>query len=399
MTRVIRMAALSDLHARRLPDRAIVTTWVRPDQDPPTDNPLHDLEDYITKQGLTADVLLCPGDLCDQADWSALGYAWKKVKSAARALGAAEIIATVGNHDIDSRGTHRPLALADGLKSRALAMFPTRGPALRDEFWRNRVTVMRHDDWQVVVLNSSVMAYLDDQTRDVGTVDDVALDAIRTAIDGETRAVNVLLCHHHPMRWPRLDRNDTSEMHNGPDLVQVLDDHTGSWMLIHGHRHQPHLEYLPGGGDATVRLACGSVGAQLGPRLGSHVQNQMHVVEFSVENAKELDLSIAGEVRSHSWRPVTGWSAAGERDGLPAISGFGFRGAPGPLAARLVTHARQLRLPALEREQMLAAEPRLAYLLPADAVKLQTELANTHGCDLDKDMNGVLSRLKLPVAL
>ena len=397
MNSVVRMAVLSDLHARRLPDRTIVTTWVRPDQEPRSDNPLHTLDEYITQRGLTADVLLCPGDLCDQADWSALGYAWKMVKSAARALGASEIIATVGNHDIDSRGTHRPLHLDDGLRSRALATFPMRSPARREAFWRSRVTAVRRDGWQVVVLNSSIMAYLDNTIRDVGTVDDAALGEIRSAIEGETRPVNVLLCHHHPMRWTRLDRTDNSEMHNGPELVQLLEDHPGQWTMIHGHRHQPHLEYLPGGSDATVRLACGSVGAQLSGRLGSHVRNQIHIVEFHVDTAANLSLGIAGQVRSHSWRPVTGWSVASDRDGLPAVSGFGFHGSPAPLARRLVTFARNLQLPALERAQMLSVEPALEYLLPADVVKLRNELANTHGCELDQDMQGVLSRLKLPV--
>jgi hypothetical protein len=123
----------------------------------------------------------------------------------------------------------------------------------------------------------------------------------------------------------------------------------------------------------------------------------MHIVEFHVDEAIALDLSVAGKVLSHSWRPVTGWSPAGERDGLPAVSGFGFRGSPRPLAERLVTRARELELPALERAQMLAVEPALEYLLPADAVKLRNELADTHGCQLDQDMHGVLSRLKLPV--
>lgn len=389
------MAVISDLHARIRPDGSLRSTWARQDEKSPGENPLAGLVEYVEESGLKADVVLCPGDLCDQADWPALRYAWGALERVAKALEASEIIATVGNHDIDSHGMHKPASIAHGPRSR-LTNYPARDASVRKGFWKNRVATVRGGDWRVVVLNSALMRYLAKGERDTGLVDDAALAAIRSDVSNDSGEVNVLLCHHHPQRWTRLDRQDQSEMANGTDLVDLLADAPQTWMMVHGHRHEPHMDYLSGGGDSAIRLACGSVGARLHDRLAAHARNQIHIIEFAADHARALGLATAGIVRSHTWRPVTGWGVAGDRDGLPSVAGFGFRYAGASLAQRLVEHAREHRLPSLERNEMLKVEARLDYLLPSDVRKLQ-EALKSHKCKLDLDEDGRLSRLKLPV--
>jgi hypothetical protein len=390
------MAILSDLHARLRDERATgLRTWARPDRTEPRDNPLEGLAAYVRDHALRAQLLLCPGDLCDQADWDALPYAWERVRAVAAELGADVVAATVGNHDIDSRRHHGD-DIAAGPRDR-LRGYPVAIASKAVEYWGCRVTTIEDADWRVILLNSSLMRPLASGERDVGMIDDEALAAVGRVLALPSKAVNVLLCHHHPMPWPRFDTSDRSHMDRGAELVELLDDNDGQWMVIHGHRHQPHLEYLSGGSDAPVRLACGSVGARLSGTLGAQVNNQMHLVEFHVEEAAVLGLPIAGRILSHTWRPPTGWEPASPRDGLPHVCGFGYRQAAGPLAERLVRYARgELKL-ALEYVDMMAAAPAVPYLLPGDMVKLKTALREQHRCKLSNDEHGQLDRLRLPV--
>lgn len=311
-------------------------------------------------------------------------------------LGGAKVIATVGNHDIDTQALHLPNGVADGILEHCQD-HPVQSPDARRQYWDTRVTETLGPTWRVVVVNSTVMRRLAAGERDTGLLDDRALACVKACFPGPPRQVNVLLCHHHPMKWPRLNPTDYSEMIQGPDLVQALDDDGSGWMVIHGHRHQPYLEYLPGGGDATVRLACGSVGARLDGELAGHVRNQVHMVEFHLDAATKLGWSTAGRVTSHTWRPTTGWELAAAGDGLPAKAGFGLKASPAALARRLADHLAASNVPALERDEMLAVEPGLPYMLPPDARKLAKELEQHHRGLLSFDAEGELDRLRLRV--
>lgn len=390
------MAVLSDVHARQIEDKHGVRTWARTDRVAAAENPLQGLANYVREAGIRADVLLCPGDLCDQADWSALDYAWERLNEVAAALGGAEIVATVGNHDVDSHGVHGGADVVEHPRTK-LAGYPTASNARCQEYWQSRVTVVRGAEWQVVVLNSTGMRRLEDGEQDTGAIDTAALAAITKVTKDTSFSINVLLCHHHPVKWPRLNPADDSEMERGSELAQILDDAEQAWIVVHGHRHQPHLEYLSGGGDATVRLACGSVGARLSGELSSHVRNQIHIIEFRVDQSDRVGGMLPGVVLSHTWRPETDWELAGPTDGLPAVCGFGFRRAPQLLAQQLVAEATGSNRPALERADMVALEPGLPYLLPRDMIKLTERLRIEHQCKLSHGDDGQLDRLRLPV--
>jgi hypothetical protein len=390
--RVVRMAVLSDLHASERVDPR--RSWAIESGDPAF-NPLGGLEKLVQDSPeLRADVLLCPGDLCDQADWDALPYAWGQVHAFADLIGASHVVATVGNHDIDSHNRHEGEAIDAGLR-RLAPPFPCDPGA--DGYWGDRVTHMRGEDWQVISLNSSLMRELAEGEVDRGEVHDATLQLIATITQGEELPVNVLLCHHHPQPFTRAAPGDASHMDAGDRLVHLLNELPETWMIIHGHKHYPHLDYMEGTGASPARLVAGSTGAILWPMLSSYVRNQLHLVEFPVGLCCDLDMSLAGQVRSWSWQAGGKWiPARAEGDGLPGIAGFGYRSDGPGLARSLVRMAGEAEITVVDQEKLREWQPRLRFLLPKDLAAFRGHLEESLGCHLMLDTLGNVEQVVLP---
>src|SRR5205823_184468 len=101
------IAILSDLHAY---DRLKVS------ESPPSYLCINDPETELTQHPIggllnlikgppeiSADILICCGDLCDKARPAGISYTWEKLHRLREELKADRLIATPGNHDVDSR--------------------------------------------------------------------------------------------------------------------------------------------------------------------------------------------------------------------------------------------------------------------------------------------------------
>lgn len=392
--RIVRMAVISDCHARS--GKTPTTdqrTWVQTEEQDPGSNPLAGLCDLIESEALHADVLLCPGDLCDQAEWSALDYVWKQLGHVARSLGASAIVATAGNHDIDSHAIHKTETIERGLLDLD-PPFPSRDLAAAASYWDGRISIVNGDTWRVVTLNSTLMRELDRSAgeRDHGEISRETINRLRTELRGQSAAINVLLCHHHPLPSTHLNPDDRSQMEGGDELVRLLDEIGGPWFVVHGHKHEPDLDYLVGTANSPVRLASGSVGVILSARHASHVRNQLHVIEFPIEHCEKIHLGMAGNVRSFTWRALSGWEQALAGDGLPANAGFGHRANGRALAGEIIERAQAARVGALDRAAILTSEPKLEFMLPKDIKHLIVSLTEK-GCDVKLDRHGRLDRI------
>ena len=65
-------------------------------------DPLSDLTRVFAEDASNPDYILCAGDITNRSSPSAFNYAWGRLHGLAADLGA-QLIATVGNHDLDSR--------------------------------------------------------------------------------------------------------------------------------------------------------------------------------------------------------------------------------------------------------------------------------------------------------
>jgi predicted MPP superfamily phosphohydrolase len=396
MTRdVLRVAVVSDIHAAQ-PDpdgnspsyasTAPASEWR--DRDA-----ILSLEKLISDQGITTDYLVCCGDMANQADPTAMNYIWSKFNELATKL-SAKPIATVGNHDVDSRHKHNDHD-ARGLLRGLKPPFPLIDKANNYEYWSRNFVVLGEPDIRFVVLNScayhGVNPDPDAPEYSHGRISDFTLGDLREAINenSDDYAINVLLCHHHPHKHQDIEVTDYSTMLGGEKLIDALaGSDVGTWLVMHGHKHQPRLLRGAGGGRAPMIFGAGSLSAKLHGDLSGKARNQFYIIEFHLKSARDLNLELAGEVLAWDYQLGKGWVKAKTDSGLPARSGFGY------LISQVRRDAAEVSKIVASAggistwDQLLADFPELRYALPTDLELLQRELASRHNIGVVLDQFG-----------
>lgn len=349
------------------------------------------------------DVVICPGDLTDKIDEGALRAAWLRLCDLADNLNAT-LVATAGNHDYDSRG-QRGVSPKQALL-RLNPPFPAGQPTSREQYFTWDVASVDGLRLELLTLNSSANHGLirDEKPEyEHGRVLPVTVERVRHLLEArESRQeIRVLVTHHHVQPLPVLDLHDRSTMEDAHLLTEVLAE-DGQWIIIHGHKHRPYIQWAGGSGSAPLVLSAASFAVDLkgggGPAGGDFsntIRNQFHLLEFApVGEASRLDLPLAATVTSWTWDP-RGWCLAGPTDGLPGHTGIGWR----MNVARLADDVRTWlvdRGGEAAAEDLLAWNPRFRYINAFDLRNLVARLAaGTPPVVLDLDQHGRITRLEV----
>lgn len=346
------------------------------------------------------DAVICSGDLANKCDTTALPLIWARLSRLADDL-SAPLIATAGNHD-HARTGGDPKSFLKLLRPH----FPTRDqPAFLSYFAQDfaRTSVAGHT---VITLNSSALAgYQAADGTDEYKHGRVSRDTV-AAIQTELRStppegVRVLVVHHHPVQLPQIDLNEASKIIEAELLLEALAD-DGRWLIIHGHKHRPWIQYAPGGGGSAVLFSAGSFAAQLNGVLAQSTKNQFYVIELLTDDeAHELGLGVAGIFRAWTLSPIelSVWVDSGRNDGLPAVGGFGWRADPYRLARQLDELA-QAEQREITWSKLVDREPRLPFLSPDDWKRVDQQLGrNFSETKIEWDAEGRLIHVAhLPVA-
>lgn len=379
----LKIAVISDLHVfngSSDADGAPSFVGTADPQDSPEKHPFRGLQKLITDHQLCADLLICPGDLSDKADPAALIYAWDHLNKLKEQLGARQLLATNGNHDIDSRYRHDDHDAKGTLQS-LVPMFPGTEEALCDRYWSRNFAIYADDQVRIVLLNSAAFhgsGRATDPEFEHGRVSMRTIAALRAALAGQQYRVNILVCHHHPAPFNPVEEKDYSEMIGGDRLLELLDsDEFGSWLMIHGHKHYPRVAYATGGASSPIIFSAGSFSAQLYQKQQGHARNQFYLMEIPIEELDMLGLDLAGTVRAWDWIGLMGWQRAREQSGLPHKVGFGWREGARNIAREIAT-----RLPAgshiWDADALAAALPKLRYLRPEEIANVAKRLKENH---------------------
>jgi hypothetical protein len=160
-------------------------------------------------------------------------------------------------------------------------------------------------------------------------------------------------------------------MRNGQQLIDLLSE-CGSWLVIHGHKHHPKIEYAAGQDDQPIILACGSFSGRLEGPNASVSRNYFHLVDISLTGP-----SVQGRVTSWTWASGFGWKQYADAESrFPSEFGFGYHGQLVPLAANI---AKQLDgAKAMEWSDLVRKEPSLTFLMPKQLRKLIEHLRAKH---------------------
>lgn len=359
------LLVVSDLHASSNDEHSDVTHVLVSTENDPRENAVTGLKAFLADEQIKADLVVCPGDLCHQADRDALRYAWRELDEIKKIVGAQEVVATAGNHDMNSR-----LHLVNDARGELLDLmprFPIADEQLSDRYWARNVVVRRGDGWRMVVLNSCAYHGFADE-HEHGRISESTLRHIEDLLAEDPEPINFVLCHHHPEPATEFQLDNLEHMRGGDQLVALLErpDRT-RWMVIHGHRHWPALGYVGSKTSAPVRLAAGSVGMHLYKQAATRVRNQIYRLSFEPATTAVLGVPLAGTFEAWDWISGDGWNPATNRSGLPARGGFGWRRDGHEVAAdlRMAVEAGEVAR-RLDWNGLLKWQRRLKYLSPLD---------------------------------
>ena len=382
---------VSDLHAFTSAEPGKAPSYLRTEETAtnPLEDPLLSLDLLARQQSLQADMLVCPGDLCDKADSQALQFAWRRVGDIGQTMKASAVIGTAGNHDIDSRHS-RDLDAWSPLKR--LSNYPTADASLSNEYWARHFTIIEAlKECRIVNLNTSAFHGQIEIENNHGRIQNSTLSDLQAKLDTDPApTANILLCHHHPHQHSEVLLGEDDWMKSGQLLLDLLSNASyGTWMVIHGHKHHPKLTYAAGGGTSAVVFAAGSLGAHLFPQLSSRTKNQFHVVTIDLDRSRRCGLS--GWVESWSFAFGLGWLRPdGALAGLPHRAGFGFRGSPRELAGRIAPTVVGM----VDWDDVVASTPDIKFLLPQDFSAMRHYLKSDHGVVLWEEGTTVRKALR-----
>ncbi|CAG9170816.1 3',5'-cyclic adenosine monophosphate phosphodiesterase CpdA [Cupriavidus pinatubonensis] len=385
----IKLAVLSDLHAAPRgsdPRGTEVRLYSDGDAFGTHDNPMSSLHDLIKRRGLSADFVVCPGDMTNRADGGALRYVWKELHALKEALGAKEVIATVGNHDVDSRGKTLGNFPREALM-RLVPRFPIDDHKLADHYWAHGYYVTCIGSTRFLVLNSCWLHESRDELE-MGAVTEYSLEKLkRDLVELGPADINVAVCHHHPHVHSELGLGNDI-MLNGQALLDVLAN-SGMWLVIHGHKHHPKIEVAQGDFQAPVVLACGSFSGRIEGPNATVSRNYFHLVEAQLFGD---DNELCGAIESWQWVSGLGWEAYGNANSsFPSRAGFGYNGSVKTLARLVATSLGTHQL--MQWSEMLKLQPNLAYLTPKRFNAVLQALRDEHSININCSDNGLPSEL------
>lgn len=359
-------------------------------------DPFEELRRLISDGRLSADMLLCPGDLGDRAEPKAVKHAWEQVQQVGQLLKCREIVATAGNHDVDSRHKYTDHDAKGFLQSlKPLFPFPmgkSESEALCHEYWSQHFAIIEESSFRLVVLNSAAYHGEAPEEIEYGRISQHTLTRLKERLKRGRAMVNLLLCHHHPLVHAELDLGERDTMRYGHQLLDLLaDPDYGSWIVIHGHKHHPRITYAQGRASSAVVFAAGSFSAQLYPTLGTAARNQFYLISLPLGEVQSG--GIHGTFRAWDWIANKGWQPATKDSGLPGSGGFGCRSHPSKIAAAIAGVARGNGKKFYDWNEIRKSVHELDYILPNDFQRLVSELENTHGMKILFSSAGIPTQL------
>lgn len=311
--------------------------------------------EFVEREKISADYLLVPGDVTDDAHPMEVQAASDFLKDAQKALRvpAGKVLFVPGNHDVDwdlldRRDTtkvkwlHRYMAL----EASQFIFSHINGNGLKDGdlFAGNYFNLWEFENLIVLGYNSSGLDTGADKGLK-GNVEQAHVDHINQILKKRKyksdKRIKVFLIHHHlrDFKLPLLKDRDFSQANNPESIISVLQNHNFNF-IIHGHRHYSFFDAQ----NSQIPILCaGSFSAKIDDGWEGLVLNQFHIVE--IQDLKSSRIGSSGLV--HSWSyTMKGWKKSPGGDsfgGEPYERSFGTSLGDKTLAKKLKSCLTKLR--------------------------------------------------------
>jgi len=342
-------------------------------------SPFNALLTMIERDGITADYLVCAGDLTNRAGIDGFRLGWERLEAVADALGASSLIFTPGNHDLDVHNLHGTGDIRICLDAAA------RRPALRPvtvtphSLELDRFEIYERPDVRIINLDSNGREPTATMGRN-GKVDIDTIDSLEAVLrDLSSVPFVVVFCHHHPYRHGDIDIADYSAMDGAPELFTMIERlPEANWLIVHGHKHYPRVATVS---SRLTIFAAGSMAGSLRGPLQSAARNQCYCIKIVRDHNLGVAYPPVGEFQAWDWAAIR-WIDALDGFNIPRFGGFGITAPLPNLAQRIgdfIRSAPGQRRPATEVD---AEFPELKYLEPALLLRCVEILEGTHGIEV-----------------
>ncbi|MDO6820213.1 metallophosphoesterase [Zobellia sp. 1_MG-2023] len=358
---------ISDLHCH--PSSAEVDeTYLKTDllRTPLLDHPVESLVKIIRDDKITTDLTLCPGDFTNKSNKQGFISGWEYSLEIHRELKGKEIIATLGNHDLDSYGSASEYSyeIAKGIKRG----FPYKDSNDCDKFWSKGCDFIEKEDYRVLVLNSSHFHY-NKLSAKSGKVGDDTLDFIRDYLAKiDDTKFFIVLAHHHPIDHSRLNLGEEDKIVNSDELLEILGKAKAD-IFVHGHKHDPLLRYhsCRTSNCKIPILSSGSFSSTSNITFTGK-KNTFHKVDLI-----RTDSGNKGKIKTWSFLPRSGWKNRYDVDGFHINTGFGYMGEVNTLATNIKSLVGNREM--VKWAEIVSSIPDIEHLIPTQSDEL-AELLN-----------------------
>ncbi|WP_031426972.1 metallophosphoesterase family protein [Flavimarina sp. Hel_I_48] len=296
---------------------------------PKSDHPVEALLELIDDEGITSDLTLCPGDFTDQHNIQGFLSGWGFALEIHNKLDSDDIVATLGNHDVDSRNND---TLFSFTTARSIGLdFPIKEETNSDEFWSKGFTFLERQSYQLLVINTChYHQNIDSAVK--GQMELSQIEKIKKYLNkNNTDKIKIACCHHHPVQHARLGLGEADFVMNGEELVRLLGDYNYD-LIIHGHKHDALLrEHVTESGKKITIFGSGSFSSTSNMLLTSK-RNSFHFLNI---NKNAGDLAAMGTIKTWTYLPQKGWNFLDDPSGFSRLTGFGNQKSPKDLAKEI----------------------------------------------------------------
>ncbi len=309
----IKIAIISDLHCHPS-NHSSNSSYLLTDKlrYPSVDHPVESLLNIIDDDELIVDITLCPGDFTDKSNAQGLISGWDFSIEISQKLNSKEIIATVGNHDVDVYQTTSNYSLTNvkGVKKG----FPIANESSRDTFWSKGCAFIENEFSRILVINSSHFHYNKESSHN-GKISEEALEYIDKYLkENNDDKIKIAMSHHPPIPHPRKHLGEDDKIVNGEDLLDLLGGHNFD-LFIYGHKHDPFIKYH--GSYNLALFSSGSFSAYTNLSFTGY-RNAFHILELSKQEQK-----CKGTISTWTYMPNDGWKLNFDESAFAPKSGFG----------------------------------------------------------------------------
>ncbi len=374
----LRIAVVSDLHCLHksaTTASGVTFLYSNAPKNPVARHPVYALLKLLKDDdSIRADVMICPGDIGDKADEQGIISGWDYLKKIQKGLEAPHLLATIGNHDVDSRRSH-PYTNAFQLLQSLEEDYPV--DASNDHFWSKKFAFIEGEDYQILVINTC-HNHNSKEDANQSVINPETLQAMAAILDkAERKKFRFAFCHHHPVKHSNIDiqYKDGDVIDNGDKLISLLNKYDFQ-IIIHGHKHDPRLKME----NSLTVFAAGSFSSLMNIKeLGA--DNCFHVIDLYPFDKK-------GVIKSWVYAPTRGWEIRSDRE-FPCFTGFGSITPVDQIAEKCNDLFVKESKGILKFSSLKAEIPDISFLIPDEQRKLSEILKSKFGLSLVPELPNV----------